>query len=117
MTRATDPFPPLDPGQTATATFDMANILGPALTLTGMPTISVTIAPGSLAIDPDPQAIVLSAPTIAPSPGSGLPGQAVLCRIGNLVDNVTYNVQCLCNASNGDKVSLYAPWTAGSLIS
>jgi hypothetical protein len=89
--------------QKQSAAFDFGPTLDEGVTLTGTPTITVTVDVGT---DPLPQDIITAGPTVgtvsAERGGSGVENGAVLYQLGNLVAGVRYLLVCSCATTNGD---------------
>lgn len=102
---------PLDAGVPQTVTFDAGLFLPPGVTLTGTPTVALTVAAGSTGTDSNPQSRVTIAPEIGTAPaalgGSGVANAALLVQF-TLLGGVTYLVWLECARSDGtDIVSIW----------
>jgi len=113
MARTNPLFPPIDAVvEKENITFDFGLLLSPGANLVSVVNVFCTVAAQSLVQDPSASTRVLTAPIIinAPNPpvGSGIQTAAVLVQIGTCVGWVTYVVQCVAIASDGQQLSIWA---------
>ena len=95
-------FPSMLPHQVQPAILDFGKIVGSGVTLTGVPTVTLTVMYGT---DDTPQSHLSGDPAITTAStavgGSGLPNVAVAFTLSQLVAGVEYTVDVYCGRSDG----------------
>lgn len=89
-------FSPVDPSEEIVLTFDFTLGLNTGESLTGTPTVSVTVDYG---VDTNASAIVQMAQ---------ISGTTVLVAVKGMLDATDYHVHCLCPTSNSQKILMDA---------
>jgi hypothetical protein len=101
-------FDPVAPDEVQTLAHDFGNLLPSGVSLTGTPTVTITVHSGT---DPAPQdRLVANTPQIGtvgaslPLAGSGVPSAAVLFQFSGGVAGTIYVVETRCARSDGDTI-------------
>lgn len=84
-----------DPAENVVVTFDFTPALFGSETCVRVESITVEVVGG---VDPNPQAIINGEAKITPD------GLYVQLPVQGGLDNVNYNIKCLCQTSNPDKL-------------
>ena len=109
--RSTQDLPPIDSTiQEEPIAFDFQPYLPPGVTLTGTPTVLMTVAADSDVADADVGDRILGSPVkgkVDPPHGAGIDDTAVIVLIGQCVAGVTYLLHCHCRRSDGGNASLW----------
>ena len=97
---------PIAPGEIETICFDYGMLLqdGP-LTVTSVLSIACTVLRGT---DASASSRIIALPVISESRETGVASSAVLQQFGNMLDGVTYLLQCTAVASDGQRLILPA---------
>ena len=97
-------IPAIGPNQVQTVAVDFGNFLPAGVTLTGTPTVTLTVSNG---VDADPQEHVASSAVGTASAaigGTGAVNAAILFQLTGLLLGVVYAVDMFCERSDGDQV-------------
>ena len=114
VAQTNDLQPPIDQTvEQETVTFDYGRILVATANIQSIQSITCTVSQSisDTITDPTPQARILGAAVLAPSPNSGIPNQAVLQLVGSMIGGITYMIQCVVVTSDGQILSLWTHLT------
>jgi len=96
-------LPSIAPTQVQTCAIDFGNFLPSGVTLTGTPTIRITLRSGT---DASPQSRLVGGPTVGTAAaaigGTGIANAAILFQIGGCVGGAVYTIETYCTRSDSD---------------
>lgn len=110
MAQGNDLFPPIEPDEVETITFDFGRILAPGVSISSVLLVSCLVTDGSKVSDPTPAARLIGSPQIIaggpPPAGSGVANAAVAQLVGTCIDGCRYRLEAAIISSDGQTLSV-----------